>query len=166
MNCSEFLKRYSEVHDGWLRDARLVRRLEVHRRNCRGCSRWVELWERGVAALRQSPRIEPSPGFRAGLRQRLQSEVAIGDPIAPTHAGLAAAFLLAAALGLFLIEGLTHPEAEPVVAARAQPAAFPDSLDVVPEPVPVDVTIPAFGRSTLEFHSSQAPLGTLLVFSR
>lgn len=166
MNCSEFLQRYPECHDGGLRDGRLLRRLETHRRRCRRCAHWAESLERGIRLLRDAQEISPSAAFRSGLNKRLRSEVAIGDPITPTNAGLAAALLLAAAVGLFVFEGFTTPAAvEPQAAARLAEPAFPDSVDTVPATDVVDVTIPAFARTTLQFHSSQAPLGTQAVFS-
>jgi hypothetical protein len=124
--------------------------------------------ERGIRALRVSPEISPSQDFGAALRRRLRSEVSVGDPIAPTNAGIAAAFLLAAAVGLFVYEGLTHPPtAEPPIASRAiESTALAPPDDSIQPPDFVDVTLPPFAHSSLEFHSSQQPLGSFAVFPR
>ena len=82
----------------------------------------------------------------------------IGDPLVPTHAGVAAAFLLATALGLLIYEGLTHrASAAPPVAAVTAPAF---------EPTFSNVTLPAFTHSTLDFHGAHAPLGSYALFAR
>jgi hypothetical protein len=115
---------------------------------------------RGLALLQHTAEeVEPSPGFRQRLSQRLGAEVAIGDPLVPTHAGLAAALLVATALGLIIYEGLTRraDASQPPVATGPAPAF---------QPALSNVTLPAFAHSTLEFHGSQAPFGSYTLFVR
>jgi hypothetical protein len=74
----------------------------------------------------------------------------------PTHAGLAAAFLMVAAVGLLFYEGVARR-------GPAGPAASPAAA-TFPEPVPTlpplqDVTLPAFANTKLEYHGQQQPLG-------
>jgi hypothetical protein len=168
MNCTEFFRLYSDIRDRAPVEHRLVRRWEQHRRRCSECARRLEVMERGVEALRISPEISPSEEFGAALNRRLRSEVSVGDPITPTHAGIAVAFLLAAAVGLFAYEGLSRPPVtEPPIATRSpESAALTPSDDSVPPPDMVDVTLPPFAHSTLKFHSSQEPLGTFADFPR
>jgi hypothetical protein len=112
---------------------------------------------RGLSLLHQTAEdVEPSEEFRARLDRRLRAEVTVGDPVVPTHAGLAAALLLAAALGLMVVEGL-GPSAAPLAAADRSPQTF--------EPALANVTLPAFTRSTLEFHGVHAPLGSYVLFT-
>lgn len=167
MDCNDFIQRFSEARDGGLRDPRQLRRIEQHARRCPRCARWVESLELGLGELREAMGIEPSARFRKRLRKRLAAEVSIGDPIVPTNAGLAAALLLAAAVGLLVLQNASTPSMEEPAAVRvAAAAALEDSLELVPRQDSMDVTIPAFTHSTLEFHSSQVPVGTLAVLTR
>ena len=161
MNCHEFLDVYSDYADGLLDDRRLLRRVDAHRAHCPRCARHAETLERGLEILRVGD-VSPSPRFRGRLNRRLLAEISIGDPVVPTSAGLAAAFLFAAGISLFLFEGLKRPPEQELVAARLAPALD----DTLPLPAPdLDVTLPAFTDSKLEFTSSQVPLGTQVVFT-
>lgn len=167
VNCTEFQKLHSELRDGRRVDRGVERRLEHHRRHCQQCERRIELTDRALDAWRDVDVIAPSPGFSQRLRRRLLAEVSIGDPVVPTHAGLAAAFLLAAAVGVFLFEGLRGPAEEPAaVAALDELPGFADSTVDVPPSELADVTIPPFSPNRFEFSSSQEPLGTNVVFAR
>lgn len=112
---------------------------------------------RGLALLQHAaPELEPSAGFEARLQERLRAQVAIGDPVAPTHAGLAAALLVATALGLLLSEGLRRdvvPTSPPALATTPQL-----------QPALSNLTLPAFAHSTLEFHGVHAPLGSYALY--
>lgn len=95
--------------------------------------------------------------------------MALGDPVRPTNAGLAAAFLLAAAVGMFVYEGVAHWEQDVALAAEptdppAEAARFATTPPAPPETV--DVTLPAFAHTTLELHSAHAPLGVVTAFGR
>lgn len=155
MYCADFLDTYSAYRDGTLRDSALRQAVEAHLGECLRCRRLAQAMTRGLALLQHSTEdVEPSADFRIRLDRRLRSEVALGDPVVPTHAGLAAALLLAAALGLLVVEALGRGGA-PVVAQ--QPArTF--------EPALTNVTLPAFAHSTLEFHGVHAPLGSYVLF--
>ncbi len=161
MTCSEFLQAYSEYRDGLLREPAAVTAVEAHLEGCPTCARLARAMALGLSALRDTEDVTPSRRFRTELTHRLRAEVAIGDPIAPTHAGLAAALLLAAALGLLLYESVVRPE----VAAVARSEAIP--VDTRPyAPALTDVTLPAFTHSALQFHSQQIPLGSYAAFTR
>ena len=156
MQCSEFLEVYSDYRDGMIADPGSRAAVEAHYCECLRCRRLTRAMTRGLALLHQvAAEVEPSAGFRARLDNRLRAEVTVGDPVVPTHAGLAAALLLAAALGLLVVQGLGRSTA-PVATADQAPRTF--------EPALANVTLPAFTRSTLEFHGVHAPLGSYALF--
>ena len=172
MTCSDYLDHLSDFRDGTLTDRRAQRRLHQHLRHCSRCRRHCEVLDEGLDALRELAAVNPSPTFRVGLRERLSAEVSLGDPLRPTNAGLAAAFLLAAAVGLFVYEGVAHRKGALAIDAEppAQRAAPLDlTVDSAPAPAPietVDLTLPAFGHAPLEFHSAHAPLGGFAALGR
>ncbi len=120
--------------------------------------------DHGLAALRGTEGVAPSSGFRAELDRRLRADVATQDAVMPAHAGLAATFLVAAAVALLLYEGLSHADsAGPVAPLAASPFRAPPPPD---QPLLIDVTLPAFTRSDLTFTSSQTSLGSFAAFGR
>jgi hypothetical protein len=156
MTCAAFLQYCSDYRDDEVRDATLRRALEEHLRSCRRCQRVLAVMDGGLAELREADALAPSPGFRAELDRRLGAEIAHEYTIMPARAGLAATFLVAAAIGLLLYEAFSH----------ADPAGEPPAVAVSPFPAPppvapalIDVTLPAFARSNFTFTSSQSPLG-------
>lgn len=159
MHCQEFLDHYSDFRDGRLEDHRLARRMERHLAVCGPCARRHAALTRGAEALRSLPVPLPSRRFRAGLAHRLAGEVAIGDPIAPTRVGIAAAFLLAAAVALVLYEGL----AAHAFPQSTLPIAIADTTSLLDTPRPsanrvvVNFTLPAFSGAAVQFSSSPAP---------
>jgi hypothetical protein len=160
MNCGEFLRGLSDFRDGLVRDPQVVLRFETHRQGCPHCSQLLTALDQGLDALREGDDLVFSTGFRDSLDERLRAEVAIGDPVMPTHAGLAAAFLLVAALGLIFYEGVSRGNAP---MARAEPPVEPAVAFPAPAPrLPVlqDVTLPPFVNSELEYSGQQSPLGT------
>jgi hypothetical protein len=159
MDCGEFLRGLSDFRDGLVRDRTAVARYEDHQRSCARCSRLLVALDMGLDTLRDREAPEPSAGFRLSLERRLRAEVAIGDPVMPTHAGLAAAFMMAAALGLLVYEGVSRQGSNRAAsAATAAPATFPD---LVRRPPPLqDVTLPAFTNTELQYHGQQRALGT------
>lgn len=172
MRCAEFLKLYSDFRDGLIEDHRTKRRLERHLRRCLRCARHHATLERGLGLLQTSGGdVVPSSHFRERLQRRLQDEIAVGDPLIPTNAGMAAAFVLAAGLGLILYEGVLRPPKEaavepPPAAEMTRPAALP--LPIPPAPAPeqfVDVTLPAFGDTAMHFRSEGELPGTWAVFT-
>jgi hypothetical protein len=164
MTCAEFLRHYSDYRDGLVSDGLLRRDLEAHLLACRRCGRLLMVMDRGLAALRGTRDVGPSPGFRAELDRRLRADVAMQDAVMPAHAGLAATFLVAAAVGLLLYEGLSHPEsAEPAPALAASPFRAPPPPD---QPLFIDVTLPAFTHTDFTFTSNQTSLGSFAGFGR
>lgn len=159
LTCPAFLDGYADYRDGTMRDPDLRARIEAHLGECLRCRRLARAMTRGLALLHQTTEeVEPSPSFHERLQERIRAEVVIGDPLIPTHAGLAAAFLVATALGLLVYEGLGHrASAEPPVAVAGAPA-FEAAFS--------NVTLPAFTHSTLEFHGAHAPLGSYTLFAR
>jgi hypothetical protein len=159
MTCAEFLESYAECRDDLQADPALHRAVEVHLGECLRCRRLAQTLTRGLVLLHHNLQdVEPSERFRDRLAGRLRAEVALGDPLMPTHAGLAAALLVATALGLLVVEGLVRgPGAEPAVRAAASPTFQPPISNV---------TLPAFAHSTLEFHGMHAPLGSFVLFGR
>jgi hypothetical protein len=162
MTCVEFLRHYSDYRDDLIRDAVLRGDLEAHLLACRRCGRLLAAMDHGLAALRRAPDVAPSPGFRTELSRRLRSESALQDAVMPAHAGLAATFLVAAAVGLLLFEGLSHRAARgtaPTLATSPFRAPPPPN-----QPRFIDVTLPAFTNSDFVFASGQTPLGSLAAF--
>jgi predicted anti-sigma-YlaC factor YlaD len=157
LTCSAFLDAFSEYREGTLRDPALRAAVETHLGECLRCRRLAQAMTRGLALLQHAvPDLEPSAGFQARLRERLKAQISVGDPVTPTHAGVAAALLVVTALGLLLSEGLGRDDAPaPPVAAAAAPGF---------EPALSNLTLPAFGHSTLEFHGVHAPLGSYALF--
>lgn len=169
MTCSDFLELLSPYRDGLLSDRRVMRRLEQHLRTCVRCQRHARALDQGLGALRGANPIGPSAAFQVGLRQRLAAEVSLGDPVRPTNAGFAAAFLLAAAVGLFVYEGIARPATDVAVAATPPgDSGAPAGLDARPatRADTFDVTLPPFAQTTLEFHSAHAPLGVVAALGR
>jgi hypothetical protein len=160
MDCGEFLRGLSDFRDGMVRDQSQAVRFENHRMGCPHCARLLTALDVGLETLRGQDEPVPSPGFRSALDGRLRAEVAIGDPVMPTHAGLAAAFLMVAALGLLLYQGMSR--GAPEAAGTAPPAPAMAGRFPAPEPrLPAlqDVTLPPFVNSALEYSGRQAPLG-------
>ena len=165
MNCDEFQSLYAERSDIRAPDPGGRLRLDRHRQTCRDCARFADALDLGIETLRglEAPPVRPS--FERRLRRRLRAEVAIGDPVVPTHAGLAAGFLLAAALSFALYEGLTHPAEDEMMAARVVHArVFADSGTVPAEFV--DVSMPAFSDSRISYSSTEEPLSVHVLFAR
>ena len=160
MTCAEFLDSYADYRDGLADDVGVERAVEAHLGECLRCRRLAQTLTRGLALLHHTVEdVEPSARFRDRLAGRLRAEVAIGDPLVPTHAGLAAALLVATALGLLVVEGVVRGprRAGPPTAAVPAPTF---------QPALSNVTLPAFAHSTLEFHGMHAPLGSHALFGR
>jgi hypothetical protein len=171
MRCNEFLQHYYDFRDGRLDDRRLLRQLDRHLVRCRRCARYHASLSWGLAALQDSEEIAPSPDFHHRLERRLREEAAIGDPLAPTNLGVAAALLLAVSVGLVFYEGLAdRPSNVPSAVAIADsesPAHLAPSFPSAPlTPQSVDFTLPAFGDTAVQFSSAGTPLGTWVSLGR
>lgn len=128
MNCDEFLARYSDFRDGVVTAPREVRRFERHVAHCPQCRRYDTAVRRGVLALHAVDTLEPSPGFRRRLDERLRRErLIVSAPVLPARAGVAAALFLAVAVVLVALEAL----------AGGRPVARAPELPPVPFPKPV-----------------------------
>lgn len=158
LTCSAFLDAFCEYQEGTLCDPVQRAAVEAHLRACLRCRRLSQTMIRGLALLQHAvPDVEPSPGFQARLEARLREQVSVGDPLVPTHAGLAAALLVVTALGLLLYEGSGRRGAPTPPVAAAAPA-FAPALS--------NLTLPAFAHSTLEFHGVHAPLASYALYRR
>ncbi len=140
MTCQEFLARYTDFRDGLVTTSREARRFSRHLRTCASCRRYDAALHHGVGALQTIPSTEPDAAFRRRLERRLSAERdRAGRPILPTRPALAAAVLVAVALGLLAWEG-----------TRRNPTASVQSLPPVPFPKPV-------AQAALPFVSFQDP---------
>lgn len=70
MNCTEFVQRFSEVHDGTA-EASAVADAEKHLKGCPGCRRYRDVVTRGGELLRSLPEIDVGDDFRHRLQHRL-----------------------------------------------------------------------------------------------
>ncbi len=115
MTCSNFLTHYTEFRDGLITLPRELRRFQRHLAQCASCRRYDTAVREGVLALQAAQPIEPSPGFRRRLQERLRRErlgegEGEGEPERPARAGIAAALFVAVALALLAFEGVRRPE--------------------------------------------------------
>ncbi len=158
MTCSEFLARYSDFRDGLIGAPREARRFARHIATCASCRRYHDALRHGVVALQTKVREEPDPDFRQRLARRLAVERAqTGRAVIPSRPALAAALLIAAAIGLLAWEGArSHP-----------PLASVPPLPPVPFPKPVAEAGPPFvsfqDPRTAVFSGNPYPYGTAFV---
>ena len=128
MDCPEFLRRYSDFRDGLVTAPRERRRFERHLARCEPCRRYDTALRRAALALRGVGDVEPSPGFRRRLDERLRRERhLVSTPVLPRRAGVVAALFVAVALTLVAFE---------LVAGGRRVALAPE-LPPVPFPKPV-----------------------------
>jgi hypothetical protein len=167
MDCSDFLRAYSDYRDRLITDPAALRRFRIHLIHCGPCALYDESVRRGVGALDQ---IEPSSGFRTRLRARLAGgSQQRGEPGSRRAASrLAAALMLAAAIALVVYSRRDrHSMAEPASAlASGVDAVIPPLASDVPQSLPLVVVNPGVpfvtftGSSPTPFHlvgSSQFP---------
>lgn len=134
MTCQEFLARYTDFRDGHITASREARRFSRHLRTCPSCRRYDAALHHGVGALQTLSSTSPDAAFRRRLEQRLSAErERAGRPSLPARPALAAAVLVAVALGLLAWEG-----------ARRTPTASAQPLPPVPFPKPVAQAGPPF----------------------
>lgn len=135
MTCTEFLARYTDYRDGLIGAPREARRFTRHIATCAACRRYHTALQDGVDALQTLQPEEPDTAFRQRLARRLAVERAqAGRPVIPSRPAIAAALLVAAAIGLLAWEGARrHPSV-----ASVQP------LPPVPFPKPVAQAGPPF----------------------
>ncbi len=124
MTCREFVARYSEYRDGLITAPREARRFARHLASCAACQRYDVALQRGVGSL-QAEGQEPDRAFRNRLERRLASERAkTGRPALPARPAIAAALLVAVAIGLVAWEGTQH-RTKVVIAPTLPPVPFP-----------------------------------------
>jgi anti-sigma factor RsiW len=107
MNCSEFLRRYSDYDDSLVPPAE-ADRFRAHMSECGACARYDRVLRKGRMLARQLPQLEPASGFVTSLRHRLWREShrrprpALAGParLAPALAALTVALAASTALGL------------------------------------------------------------------
>lgn len=135
MTCTEFLARYTDYRDGLIGAPREARRFARHVATCPNCRRYDAALHDGVDALQMLRRPEPDTAFRHRLARRLAAERArAGRPFSPTRPAVAAALLVAAAIGLLVWESVQRPPAVSSV----------PPLPPVPFPKPVAQAGPPF----------------------
>jgi len=146
MTCQEFLARYTDYRDGLITAPREARRFTRHLVTCAACRRYDAALHSGVGALQTAAGAVPDAAFRYRLERRLAAERShMGHASMPTRPAVAAAFLIAAALGLLAWEGAHRPPAT----ASARP------LPPVPFPKPV-------AQAGLPFVSFQDPRTSII----
>jgi hypothetical protein len=124
MNCREFVARYTDYRDGLITAPREMRRFARHMAACAVCQRYDAALQRGVGSL-QDGSPDPNSAFRQRLDRRLAAERArAGRPTLPARPALAAALLVAAAIGLLAWEGSQH-RTSVVSAPTLPPVPFP-----------------------------------------
>jgi anti-sigma factor RsiW len=158
MTCSEFLARYSDFRDGLIGAPREARRFARHIATCAPCRRYHDALQHGLNALQTKVHEAPDTDFRQRLARRLAVERArAGRPAIPSRPALAAALLIAAAIGLLAWEGIRQ---QPTVVA-VQP------LPPVPFPKPVAEAGPPFvsfqDPRTAVISGNPYPYGTAFV---
>jgi anti-sigma factor RsiW len=135
MTCAEFLARYTDYRDGLIGAPREARRFARHVATCPTCRRYDAALHDGVVALQALERREPDTAFRQRLARRLAAERArAARPFAPKRPAVAAALLVAAALGLLVWES----------ARRVPSVSSVPPLPPVPFPKPVAQAGPPF----------------------
>lgn len=124
MNCREFVARYSDYRDGLITAPREARRFARHLASCAACQRYDAALQRGVGSL-QAAGPTADGAFRNRLERRLASERARAPHAGlPARPALAAALLIAVAIGLVVWEG-TQQRAKVVDAPTLPPVPFP-----------------------------------------
>ena len=130
MRCSEFLLQYSDFKDELIDDPDASRRFIAHMSVCHRCARYHEVINLGVSLLRSTDPIEPSAGFRHKLTRRLKAAILKPDPIFAVPVRLAGSLVVAAAVAVLVIEGVTRdgrdigpapPPARPMPMVQAHP---------------------------------------------
>jgi anti-sigma factor RsiW len=125
MTCQELLARYTDYRDGLISAPREARRFTRHLATCAACRRYDAALHSAVGALQSASTAQPTATFRERLEKRLATErVRAGRPSQPSRPALAAALLVAVALGLLAWEGAHRPP-ETASARPLPPVPFP-----------------------------------------
>lgn len=125
MECSEFLKRFSEYVDGSL-DAETRSRFDAHESECPSCRRYEQVVEKGAELFRSLDPLEVPQDFRPRLQHRIY-HVEDGDAL-PDRAG-SSGVTAATALGMAVLLSVAawsptlrapepEVELEPITASR------------------------------------------------
>jgi|SRR5918996_4490736 hypothetical protein len=126
MDCRQFLTRYSDFRDGLVTLPRERRRFERHLARCEQCRRYDTAVRRGALALQGVGHVEPSPGFRRRLDERLRRERhMVAPPVLPKRANVVAAFFVALAVTMVVLEVATGGRRRLAVAPELPPVPFP-----------------------------------------
>ena len=151
MQCSEFLDRYTDFHDGALAPEE-SERFRVHMTACATCQRYDEVLIRGVDLLRALSETRPGEDFRARLRhsiymleeERRRRRLLRSNVRTVPLLGALAAFG-AIVVGLSLGEAAPVVDLPPIVAARPSPGTGAPR----PLPLPSSLLLPDPARSPL-----------------
>ena len=98
MDCSEFLRRFSEFLDAPA-ECSLRREAEAHVADCPKCARYQSVVDRGIRVLQSMPRAEVPESFRPRLQHRLYH---LDDALVGTGAS-ASAVSVTTALGMAVL---------------------------------------------------------------
>jgi hypothetical protein len=146
MDCTQFLRQYSEFRDGETRDPELCSRLRRHLATCPDCARYDGRIRCAVGLLRSAPELEPSPRFRHRLADRLAAGEDVAQPITPAPAGVMVGLMVAAAILLMVWRDSVRDRApEHATGRRPYPAVI-----AIPGPPFVsfaDLDVPAFAAT-------------------
>lgn len=133
MECSEFLQRFSEYHDGSLDEASAIR-FDGHLRGCPSCRRYRQVVEKGGELVRSLDPVDVPEDFRPRLQHRIY-HVEDGDALhgAGGSSGVTSATALGMAVLLALVAWsptLHAPEPE----VELQPIAAAPPTERAPRP--------------------------------
>lgn len=132
MECSEFLKSYSEVVDGQVEEPDRMS-FELHLEACESCARYHRVVQRGLFIYRNLPELRPSSDFLPRLKHRLyhvDDEARLGGRSSLGSAAL----VVVAAVGLLTLAWLPFATqlsvevALPPVAVEGPPEGAAPSL--------------------------------------
>jgi len=124
MNCSEFVGRFTDYHDG-LVSAEGRAAMDGHVAGCGACRRYVDVVEKGAALLRALPSPELREDFGPRLQHRLYHVDDEGGLAVPTASGTTALTVLGMAILLTAVAwspalraGAPAVELEAIVVSR------------------------------------------------
>jgi anti-sigma-K factor RskA len=147
MNCKKAQSWFGSFLDQGL-DPKKAEALMAHLRSCSGCAAAWKRFRMNLGALKDLPRIEPSPGFEANLWRRIREEAPeprwrtlwgtlTEGAVWPRMAGAAAAVSIV--FGILLVGGILGPGDSPTRA----PLAVDASRNRTSAPAGEDMGMPA-----------------------
>jgi anti-sigma factor RsiW len=132
VNCSDFLRQYSDYRDGLIEPARGAE-MDAHLAGCAGCARYHRVIASGIGELRAIPEIEPSGDFLPRLQHRifqLQDEASVWGR--PETSGTSLGFVLLLVLLIGAVAWIpTMDRPAPLVQLAPVAAEAPESTPEV-----------------------------------